>query len=61
MYSFASKCKGSISLFLSIILLPTLTFTGLMVDSANLALSKSMVENAGELTTNAALATTTQY
>ncbi|MDD5923179.1 MAG: DUF5702 domain-containing protein [Clostridia bacterium] len=56
MYSFASKCKGSISLFLSIILLPTLTFTGLMVDSANLALSKSMVENAGELTTNAALA-----
>ncbi len=56
MYSFASKCKGSISLFLSIILLPTLTFTGLMVDSANLALSKSIVENAGELTTNAALA-----
>ena len=56
LFSFASKCKGSISLFLCIILLPTLTFTGLMVDSANLALSKSIVENAGELATNAALA-----
>lgn len=56
LFTFASKCKGSISLFLTIILLPTLTFTGLMVDSANIALSKTVVENAGELATNAALA-----
>jgi hypothetical protein len=41
---------------LSIILLPTMTFVGLIVDSARVDLSRALVESAGELTTNAALA-----
>lgn len=53
---FCCKHRGSISIFLAIILLPCLTFTGLMVDYANINLSKAIVESAGELSTNAALA-----
>lgn len=49
-------CKGSISVLLSIILIPCLTFTALMVDYANIMMSKAVVESTGELVTNAALA-----
>lgn len=49
-------CRASVSVMLSILLLPILALIGAMVDHANLNLSRSMVENAGELTVNAALA-----
>lgn len=49
-------CRGSVSVLLSIILLPCLTFTGLMVDYANITMSKAVAESAGELAVNAALA-----
>ncbi|MDR0381850.1 MAG: hypothetical protein LBH86_07675, partial [Oscillospiraceae bacterium] len=53
---FFEKNRGSISVMLSILLLPTLTFVGLIVDSARLDLSRALVESSGALTTNAALA-----
>ncbi|MDR1157737.1 MAG: hypothetical protein LBK75_05440, partial [Oscillospiraceae bacterium] len=53
---FLEKNRGSISVLLSIILLPTMTFVGLMVDSARLDLSRALVESSGALTTNAGLA-----
>ena len=50
------KRNGSITIFLSIILVPTLLFSSIMVDGAAFVLSKGMVESAGELATNGALA-----
>ena len=54
---FCVRHRGSISIFLSIILLPMLWLIGVLVDSSNYNLSKGVVEGAGELTANAALAT----
>lgn len=51
-----TKKRGSITVFLSLILVPTLLFMSIMVDGAALALSKGVVESAGELASNAALA-----
>ena len=48
--------RGSITVFLSIVLVPILLFTSILVDSAAYALSKGMVESAGELAANGALA-----
>lgn len=53
---FIYKRKGSISIFLTIILLPTITFAGLIVDASRLNLARSMTSSAGDLTMNAALA-----
>lgn len=53
---FFVRRRGSISLFLAIIMLPCLTFTGIMVDMANMTLSKPVVESAGALAANAVLA-----
>lgn len=50
------KNQGSITVFLTIVLVPTLLFMSLMVDCSNFILSKGMVESAGELATNGALA-----
>lgn len=50
------KKNGSITVFLSIILVPMLLFVSIMVDSSAYMLSKASVESAGELATNAALA-----
>lgn len=54
--SIFGKNRGSITLFLSIILIPCLLFCAIMVDVANVHLSKALVEGAGVLSTNAALA-----
>lgn len=53
---FIRKNQGSISLLLAIILLPTLLFSGLIIDIANRQMSKAMVESAGELAVSSALA-----
>ena len=55
MYFFC-RCRGSISLVLLIILLPMMTFAGLMIDISNHYLAKAVVEGAGELAINTALA-----
>ena len=53
---FFRKNQGSISLLLAIIMLPTLLFSGLIIDIANRQMSKAMVESAGELAVSSALA-----
>lgn len=53
---FCYRHQGSISIFLSIILLPFLWLIGVLVDTSNYNLSVASVEGAGELTANAALA-----
>jgi len=53
---FFYRCRGSISLMLLIILLPMLTFAGLMIDISNHHLAKAAAEGAGELALNTALA-----
>ncbi|BBF41451.1 hypothetical protein lbkm_0125 [Lachnospiraceae bacterium KM106-2] len=50
------RIRGSITIFLTIILLPIIFIVGMIVDSANISLSKSVVESAGELTLNSGLA-----
>lgn len=50
------KKKGAISVFLSVILLPTLIFAMLATDAARIYCSKSVISDAGELAMNAALA-----
>lgn len=50
------KTRGSISIFLVIILLPTLLFSGLVIDFARINLIKPMVSSAGDMAMNAALA-----
>lgn len=47
---------GSISIFLLIILLPTLVFSGFMIDISRSHLSKAAAEEAGKLTLNSVLA-----
>lgn len=48
--------NGSITVFLSLILVPVLLFMSIMVDGSAYVLSKGSVESAGELAVNAALA-----
>jgi len=48
--------KGSISILLIIVLLPTLALGGIMLDLARLHLAKSMISSAGDVAMNAALA-----
>lgn len=50
------KVRGSISLLLVAILLPTMLFSALMVDISRLNLAKSMVSSAGDVALNSALA-----
>lgn len=56
MNRFFEKTKGSISLFLAIILLPTTLLAGILIDVANRHMSKAMVESAGELAASSVLA-----
>ena len=55
MIAFFNKTKGSISLFLAIILLPMMTVAGLVVDSARISTAKTNLANASDLAMNAAL------
>ncbi|MBQ8815275.1 MAG: hypothetical protein IJZ85_12365 [Lachnospiraceae bacterium] len=54
---FFYRHRGSVSIFLAIILLPMMTLSGLLVDAANLNMSKAVVESAGEMAAQSALAT----
>jgi DNA-binding ferritin-like protein len=52
---FFLKNKGSISIFLAIILVPMLTISGIIVDSSRIKLGKGVVSSAVDLTLNTAL------
>ena len=49
------KCKGSISIFLCLILLPMVTYSTMIIDGSRLQTSRVVITNAGDLTMNAAL------
>ncbi len=49
------KCKGSISIFLCLILLPMVTYATLIIDASRLQSARVAVSTAGDLTMNAAL------
>ena len=53
---FCGKQRGSICVFLTLVLVPVLMFSGIMVDASRLFASKTVVSGAGDLTMNAALA-----
>lgn len=52
---FCGKNKGAISVFLTLILVPVLIFSGIIVDASRLFASKTVVSGAGDLAMNAAL------
>lgn len=52
---FNKKCKGAISVFLTLILLPTFIFGGVIVDGSRILGAKNMISGAGDLAMNAAL------
>ena len=52
---FFLKNKGSISIFLVIILVPMLTISGIIVDSSRIKLGKGVVSSAVDLTLNTSL------
>lgn len=56
MQLFCGKQRGSICVFLTLILVPILMFSGIIVDASRLFASKTVVSGAGDLTMNAALA-----
>ena len=56
MLKFFMKHRGSVSIMMAIILLPTMALSALLVDLANRNLSKAMVESAGDLAASSALA-----
>lgn len=55
MIDFFEKTKGSISLFLALIMLPMMTVAGLIVDGARISAAKASLSGAGDLAMNAAL------
>lgn len=56
MQIFVGKNRGAISVFLTLILVPVLVFSGIIVDASRLFAAKTVISGAGELTMNAALA-----
>lgn len=52
---FFYRCRGAISVFLSLILLPTVIFGGMVTDAARIYGSEGMISEAGELAMNAGL------
>lgn len=55
MMNFCKKCEGTIAVFLTLILIPTFIFSGVMVDGSRILASKNLVSGAGDLAMNAAL------
>ena len=55
MVNFCRKHEGTIAVFLTLILIPTFIFSGVMVDGSRILASKNMVSGAGDLAMNAAL------
>lgn len=53
---FCGKQRGTICVFLTLILVPVLLFSGIIVDASRLFASKTILSGAGDLTMNAALA-----
>lgn len=53
MIDFFEKTKGSISLFLALIMLPMMTVAGLIVDGARISAAKASLSGAGDLATTA--------
>lgn len=53
---FCGKNRGAISVFLTLILVPVLMFSGIIVDISRLYAAKTVISGAGDLTMNAALA-----
>lgn len=49
------KCKGSISIFLCLILLPMVTYSSMIIDASRLQSARVAVASAGDLAMNAAL------
>lgn len=56
MLKFCDKNKGAISVFLTLILLPSMLLAGLASDAARIYTSKVVISDAGEMAMNAALA-----
>ena len=52
MIDFFEKTKGSISLFLALIMLPMMTVAGLIVDGARISAAKASLSGAGDLATS---------
>lgn len=55
MLRFCEKCKGTISVFLTLILIPTFIFGGVLVDGSRVVGAKNLISGAGDLAMNAAL------
>ena len=55
MINFCKRCEGTIAVFLTLILIPTFIFSGVMVDGSRIMASKNLVSGAGDLAMNAAL------
>lgn len=55
MMNFMRKAKGSISIFLCLVLLPMVTYSTMIIDASRLQSARSTVTTAGDLTMNAAL------
>ena len=55
MVNFCRKHEGTIAVFLTLILIPTFIFSGVMVDGSRIMASKNLVSGAGDLAMNAAL------
>lgn len=56
MQDFVNKQRGAVSIFLVLILVPTLVVASIMFDSSRLKLARSVVNSAGDLTLNTAMA-----
>lgn len=55
MLSFMRKAKGSISIFLCLIMLPMVTYSSMIIDATRLQSARTTISSAGDLTMNAAL------
>ena len=55
MLEFCYKCRGAVSVFLTLILIPTFIFSGVLVDGSRILGAKNLISGAGELAMNAAL------
>ena len=55
MSNFCRKHDGAVAVFLTLILIPTFIFSGVMIDGSRILASKNLVSGAGDLAMNAAL------
>lgn len=55
MINFCRKKDGAIAVFLTLILIPTFIFSGVIIDGSRIMASKNLVSGAGDLAMNAAL------